>query len=306
MSTSQTSVRGRTWIEALRFAVSGNHPKRLEIAWTYLLLRLRIAVSKKTGKPLRHMSLLGTTVYFDDASVFSFLFFETFFEGHYLTCTVRPTTILDCGSNIGMSVMLFKSLWPDCRITAVEPVPDTFALLQRNVSKLPGVTLVNNAVSNCRGSISFYSGRNNLLGSVLASRGGANVIRVNAIPISQLIDRSVDLLKIDVEGSEIAVFDELEGSGRLRMVKEMFIEYHHHVPGQKQQLAEFLNRLERFGFTYELAASLPATYGGFQDLFIHARQVCGTSTEGPEALARQDEVDPMAQVGIPTLQKSAN
>ncbi len=263
-------MRGRTWIQALKFAVGGKHPKRREIAWAYVLLKLRIAVSHLSGKSLESASLLGHTIHFDDGTLFAFLFFETFLQGHYLSCSRKPRSIVDCGSNIGMSILLFKSLWPDSRLTGVEAAPATFALLEQNVRDMPGVTLMNKAVSDSHGTIALYQNHNNLLASTIAARGGADAIKVEAIPISELIEDQVDLLKIDIEGSEIAAFRELEESGRMGRVREMFIEYHHHLPGEKQELSEFLGRLERCGFTYELAATMPQTCGGFQDLFIHA------------------------------------
>jgi FkbM family methyltransferase len=221
---------------------------------------------------VKSVRLLGQTIHFNNADNFAFLYWETFLEGQYLDRSLRPRTIVDCGSNIGMSIVLFKSLWPDSRLLAVEAAPETFALLRENVQNLPGVTLIHKAVSDRSGKIAFYPSDNQLLGSTNASRGGPNLTEVDAIPLSELIKDQVDLLKIDIEGSEMTAFRDLESSGKLQMIQEMFIEYHHHLPGEKQQLAEFLSRLERSGFNYELASSLPLASGGFQDVFIRARR----------------------------------
>src|SRR5215208_1607954 len=42
--------------------------------------------------------------------------------------------ILDCGSNIGMSILFFKALYPKARIVGFEPEEHTYTFLQRNIS----------------------------------------------------------------------------------------------------------------------------------------------------------------------------
>jgi len=56
------------------------------------------------------------------------------------------------------------------------------------------------------------------------------------------------------------------------LIRRMIIEYHHHNPGEWHSLAAFLERLERCGFEYEVAAKLPARHGGMQDILIRARR----------------------------------
>ncbi len=93
---------------------------------------------------------------------------------------------------------------------------------------------------------------------------------MDAAPLSDFITGPIDLLKMDIEGSEIAALADLEASGRIQMVREMIIEYHHHLPGQEDKLSSFLDRLERSGFDYVLDASSPERIGGFQDILIRA------------------------------------
>jgi FkbM family methyltransferase len=253
----------------LRFAVYGEHPQRAAIAASYLRFRVRWALSKR---PLQRFSLLGTEVRFTDPLNFSYQLWTLFIEETYRGCEPPPATIVDCGCNIGMSILLFKSLWPQCNITGIEASPETFALLKENVKDLCGVTVVNKAVSNQYGVIPFYSGPNSLFNSTNALRGGARETLVEAAPLSEFITGSVDLLKIDIEGSEVAAFAELEASGKMPLIRQMFIEYHHQLPGEMHRLSSFLDRLERCGFHYELAASLPRRSGDFQDVLIRAKR----------------------------------
>jgi FkbM family methyltransferase len=44
----------------------------------------------------------------------------------------KTPLIVDCGANIGASVLWFSARYPEAHIVAVEPAPDNFALLRRN------------------------------------------------------------------------------------------------------------------------------------------------------------------------------
>jgi FkbM family methyltransferase len=73
--------------------------------------------------------------------------------------TVRPgDTILDIGANVGGFSVLLAGRYRDLRIVAFEPIPETFAILERNASRLlagADVTLVNAGVSSAAGRARF-------------------------------------------------------------------------------------------------------------------------------------------------------
>jgi FkbM family methyltransferase len=212
-------------------------------------------------------------MHFLDPGAFQFLLSEIFIDGVYKRCRPKPATVLDCGSNIGMSILYFKSLWPETKITGVEAAPDTFALLRKNVAAMSDVRLVNAAVCDRHGTMAFYpSSPNSMTGSTNALRSGGDATMVRTIPFSELVNEPVDLLKIDIEGSETAAFTELEQSGKIRMIREMLIEYHYNLPGENNSLTEFLDRLTRCGFDYEVSGNLPDGFGECHDMFIWARR----------------------------------
>jgi FkbM family methyltransferase len=265
------------WVRSVnalvRFAAYGKHPRRGALLVAFVRLHLTIALYGIAMRPLGSFSVLGRRMQFASPRTFSILLMELFIEESYGECNPPPRTILDLGSNIGMSILLFKSLWPTCRVLGVEASPQIFAILQQNIQGLPDVTVVNRAVSDRAGTISFYSAPDSLMGSTDRLRGGGGGSSVEAVPLSAFVTGPVDLLKIDIEGSEVAAFAELEASGKMALIQEMRIEYHHHVPGERHSLAAFLERLERHGFGYELGAVLPDEFGGMQDLVIRARRI---------------------------------
>jgi FkbM family methyltransferase len=201
------------------------------------------------------------------------VFNEIFLQETYRFPSIEPPqSIIDCGSNIGLSILFFKTLFPHCAITAIEAFPDTFRMLEENirVNNMANVTALNCALAASHGRLPFFSRPGALRGSLNRDRGPGEPVFVRSMPLSELIVNEVDLLKIDIEGSEVMVFQDLEQSGKLSLVRSMLIEYHHHLPSEPHNLSCFLNRLERNGFSYDIAASAPSKPGAYQDIAIRA------------------------------------
>ena len=180
---------------------------------------------------------------------------ETLCQGHYqfVTANDRPL-ILDCGSNIGLSVQYFRRQHPDARIVAFEPDPPTFARLQENVGWLPEVEVVNAALGSSDGETTLYfePGTDGALSrSTFPERGGSAGVQVPERRLSAWAAEPVDFLKLDVEGAETRVLAELIDSGSIVNIRRMVIEFHHPVAGS---LGDFLTVLERAGFRYQLTA----------------------------------------------------
>ena len=229
------------------------------------------------GKP-RRKRILGHPIEFFDYRHLRFVFVEIFLTRDYLFSseTTQPF-IVDCGANLGMSILFFKRLYPGCRVLAFEPDPGIFSLLQRNVelNGFEGVVLVNKALSNKEGVVQFYSdpgGPGTGLGSLVSKRSSSLSIDVPSVRLSDYIDEPVDLLKIDVEGAEPQVIAELVESDKIGYIRQMAIEYHHHIDPEGDRLADFLGLLERggrFGYLVRGDVRTPMQPGRFQDLMIY-------------------------------------
>ncbi|EEP6084730.1 FkbM family methyltransferase [Salmonella enterica] len=66
-----------------------------------------------------------------------------------LAAGMKPV-IVDCGANIGTSVLHFLGEYPQARVVALEPAPDNFALLELNTRGLD-VELIPKGVSSSEG-----------------------------------------------------------------------------------------------------------------------------------------------------------
>lgn len=249
-----------------------------EILMVYLKLRLiHVWHVKILGQKITSAKIFGFTVHFFDYSMFLFLFEEIFVkqEYYFVPDTPRPV-ILDCGSNIGLSVLYFKKLCPGAKIIAFEPDQATFALLKTNVDEngLDDVELHNAAVYDREGEITFYydpaePGSPRM--SVASERTGAAGVTVKTVALSPFIQSGIRYLKMDIEGAETTVLNELAESHTLERIEEMTIEYHHHLRPDDDALSNILALLESRGFGYQLATSYqtPFCRGVFQDLLIY-------------------------------------
>lgn len=222
---------------------------------------------------------MGFQVAHFDRGTLNYLYREIFARQHYYFRPENDTpAILDCGANIGMASLYFKWLYPKARVQSFEPDPATFQLLKQNIARNKlDVETHNFALWNENAEVDFFIDTRNpgtLLMSTDASRLNSQPIKVPARRLSDFIQGTVDFVKLDIEGAEHRVLNDLVQSGKIQAIRQMVVEYHHRIGHQKSRLADFLAMLERAGFEYQIHAALyPVTSRDtFQDLLISAYQ----------------------------------
>jgi len=246
---------------------------------TYLKIELkRFFLVRLFGRNLTTESIFGFRVHFYSYETFAILFEEVFLPDVYFFLATSPQPfVLDCGSNIGLAVLYFKSLYPNCKIVAFEPDEATFSLLKRNVevNNLTDVTLINKALYDSKRTIEFYISPDQpglLVQSIRKESLSASQAKtVETEMLSNYVDQEVDFLKMDIEGAEDHVMRDLEQSAKLPLIKEMVIEYHHHMTPREDYLGLFLQRMESSNFGYQIRAPLPPPFkkGEFQGLLVY-------------------------------------
>ena len=211
---------------------------------------------------------------------FPILMEEVFKEEIYKFETSNPEPfIIDCGSNIGMSVLYFKNKYPNAKIIAFEPDADNFKLLEENIAQnnFQNVKLHNVAISNESGKINLYfeSDKSSTLGNTTSpawgDRPGFQSITVDAVKLSDYIkDKRVDYLKLDVEGAEKKVFNDI--SSHLPNIKELGFEFHHtNSENSEADYNYILELLRNNGFDLEIKHIsmdfMPAKYQPWLDAY---------------------------------------
>ena len=171
----------------------------------------------------------------------------------------RPL-IIDAGSNIGVSVLEWKTRWPQCEVVCFEPDPFAFELLKQNVEHngLPSVTYHNVALSDQEGTAHFHGAigqaadaRGNSLSEGWGKRDDSTTIEVHCKRLSTFIgERDVSFVKLDVEGSEERVLRDI--SDQLAQIAAMYIEVHETDSTIDENSAErIISQLADAGFAVE-------------------------------------------------------
>lgn len=209
----------------------------------------------------------------------TFLHREIFVDLAYFFSTSRTApVIIDGGSNIGVSVAFFKTLYPEARVLAFEPAARTFELLQKNVGGVPGVELHRVALGRSNSLVPFYEHDDDwmLRQSTRPERLTVDSeITVEQRRLSDFVTEPVDMVKLDVEGAEAYVLDDLADSGAIEQVEQLIVEYHHQLDPDRDSLGVFLERLQALGFHFQLSAKEHVAYRTsfkprFQDVLVHA------------------------------------
>ena len=160
--------------------------------------------------------------------------------------------IIDCGANIGISIIFFKKLYPNAKVLAFEPDPVLFQMLSSNIEKFAfkNISLHQAAIwkDDCGVKFLLEGGHS---GRISANQDEKRIIPVNSIDLKKILGSFdlVDMLKIDIEGAEDEViFHCMEN---LKKCKNIFIEYHSNN-AKKQNLHEILYLFNSFGYRYHI------------------------------------------------------
>jgi len=234
---------------------------KLRILLTWTRINFKFLFLSKLFK-LKRERIFGYKINAFDYGTIRFLFEEIFYRNEYLfNSKNKKPIIFDCGANIGFATIFFKWLYPESEIYAFEPDKKTFEILKKNVSqnKLKNVHLFNSAISDKNGKIDFFvdsKSPGSLVMSTKQERMPKDKITVECLSLSSLIEdknlSKIDYVKMDIEGSENEVIQDLDKNNQLKNISKFSIEYHHKISGHKSQLSKFLQIFENNGFEYQI------------------------------------------------------
>ncbi|MBI2542869.1 MAG: FkbM family methyltransferase [Candidatus Aenigmarchaeota archaeon] len=144
-------------------------------------------------------------------------------------------TFVDIGANIGKyTVMISNQMKDNGRIISIEPHPDNFKILEKNIeiNELKNITPLNLACWNKKDSLKLFNHENQpLLASVTKSSGDFMEVAANSVDniLEEFGVDDVDMIKLDVEGAEAKVLegmDKLLRKGRVKIIFEAWDDEH--------------------------------------------------------------------------------
>lgn len=218
--------------------------------------------------------ILGYRMRCESHAVLFALFRKVFLTASYaVPAGPNVKCIVDCGSHVGMSVLFFRLRYPSAEIHAFEPNPQSFALLSENIeaNQLRGITLHNIAFANGQGEAAYYCPKDRELEGT--TRKGVKDCPATPVRTERLSDHlkrlgEVGIVKINVQGAEVDILQDLVSTGTLQSISRMAIEYQHQVAGEKGRLSSFLHAFEACGFRYNVKADYRRT-GSSQKVLLH-------------------------------------
>jgi FkbM family methyltransferase len=197
-------------------------------------------------------------IWYENSDEFYELKKEIFSENcYYLELDKEDPVIVDFGAHIGMSVLYFKTLFPQSRVIAFEPVPANFGLLKKNVeeNQLENVEIYQAVVAPKSGAMVIQEpiGEGGWKsGAGIIPRGWKGIqnnreIKVEAISIQEVLHQKIDLAKMDIEGMEYEVIR--NAGSYLRNVQNWIIEVH---PRKGHRIEEIQKILSQNGYKLQI------------------------------------------------------
>jgi FkbM family methyltransferase len=186
-----------------------------------------------------------------------FIFHEIYeslqYERHADFIPQSGWTVFDVGANIGVFTVLQAR--QGARVYSFEPNPESYGRLARNVTanKMNDcVRLFPTALGDERGTGSLHVIGGGTTGGVVTpvkARASASGVAVPIATLDEVVSTlpglSIDLLKIDAEGSEVAILR--GGEQTLDHVQRLMVEYH-----SRDLLRQVGEILARKGFAQEM------------------------------------------------------
>jgi FkbM family methyltransferase len=132
-----------------------------------------------------------------------------------------------------------------CRIECCEPVPEFAAIARRTLAGFERATVHEIALGGRDTTLEFAL----LDDGTSAHRSGARTIRAQQRKASAWLDElgldHVDLLKLNIEGAEFELLEELAGCGRFGSIDHLLVQFHDTVPDARARREALRARLAR-------------------------------------------------------------
>ena len=132
---------------------------------------------------------------------------EIFHSKEYELDLGNPEYIVDAGAHIGISSVFFACKYPDATIVAIEPEPANFEVLKINVAGYPNIKAINAGLWSRKTHLRINDSNVDTWAFQVVEDdegGGIPAIGVHDV-IAEFDMPRIDVLKIDIEGSEIEV-----------------------------------------------------------------------------------------------------
>lgn len=164
-----------------------------------------------------------------------------------------PRWIIDAGANTGLRSIWFAARFPEATIVAVEPEHGNFEMLRRNTRPYPNIRCIEAGLWK---SDSFLRIADSLVNTWAFQieeipKGEELTTDLRGVTVESLMRdfgmKTVDILKIDIEGSEKEVFEHSEAW--IDSVDVFLVEFHDRF--KERCTRSFLDAMQRFDYSFD-------------------------------------------------------
>ncbi len=184
-----------------------------------------------------------------DATVFNQVFFRSEYD---IDFREEPKVIFDCGANIGMTSVYFANKFPAATIIAIEPEKENFQMLLKNTGQYKNIRCLNYGLWNKPANLEVIDRGEGAWAFIVKEVEHQTASSTPAISVDEVMRRfdikGIDVLKIDIEGSEKEVFEK-GTEAWLPHVKTIVLELHDKV--REGCTCALISSLENFNYSIE-------------------------------------------------------
>lgn len=218
------------------YTVTNGFPSFLSLIWFTKLYRLRKKSTQEKSRLENYFSIsLGAfpgkkiflRTYAGDVDIFYEIFYKEIYQ---LDAILDDAVVIDAGANVGFAALYFLNKMPKATIYCVEPDPDNFIFLEKNLKR----EIESGQVKAVGAGLSDEDGFMNLEKNAL--KYNSSLVRTPSGNSTEVITYSVEsflkkyisgrvaIFKMDVEGTEEIIFE--SDILWLNKVDAILIEFH--------------------------------------------------------------------------------
>lgn len=173
----------------------------------WLILKIKLSNGKLNLPNIKY------PVYFRKNSTdFTVLYTILLAKSYGVKIKQPPAVIIDAGANAGYASIYFANRFPDAAIYAIEPDSSNFEMLKKNAAPYPQITCLQKAIWNKHAALTIKDTGHGEWAFAIEETIAKDKGDIEAITFTDLLNdfhlSTIDILKIDIEGSEKEVFSE--------------------------------------------------------------------------------------------------
>ena len=242
-------------------SIAGLDPARAEDLGRIIGMRSNEVVAKLCFRgPDATIEVQGIPIQVRPGTADVFTVDDTFGPGYHRSLWNLPErpVILDLGANIGLTVLDYGLAYPQATIIGVELDEANARLARLNTKRVAGATIIHAGIAAHEGLVTYDTADTNAHAISPAGDRTAPAITIAAL-LEQLGADAIDLLKMDIEGTEREVL--ADGAGWASAVRHILVETH--LPYTREQCIRDLRRL---GFNAHVDDRHPASVAASNDI----------------------------------------